>query len=192
MDTELGNKSTIIQGTVKTVTSTRLVNNYFDGLPVTKKQILLFVTISIAFFFEQLDNQNFSFIAPAIIKTWGVTPMVIAQISSMFFLGMTLGGITGGLISDFLGRRKAFLLSLLLAPCASVMNGLTSSVGVFMLSRVVTGFGIFCMMTIAGAYMSEMTPKESRGKIYSTVCALGFLVQSKNLHSMNGKSEQNT
>lgn len=157
------------------IDSIKKKNNYFDGIPVSKMQFFLFMIIIIAFFFEQMDNQNFSYIAPALISSWNLDRSVIGQISSLFFIGMTLGGLCGGLISDFLGRRKAFLWAMLVAPLASIVNGMTSDLTVFMISRAITGFGIFCLMVIAATYMAEITPAESRGKMYNLCAGIGFL-----------------
>ena len=155
-------------------TKRKIMNNYFDGLPVTKKQIFLYVIIVLAYFFEQLDNNNFSFIAPALIKSWGIQKTQIAQVTSLYFFGMTVGGITGGIISDIIGRRKTFLGAILIFSTMSVLNGCTSNFTVFMLTRALTGFGIFCMMVVSVAYIAEMTPGESRGKWQSITAAGGF------------------
>ena len=150
------------------------INNYFDGLPVSKKHFFLFIIIVLSYFFEQMDNNNFSFIAPALIKSWGIEKSNIAQISSLYFLGMTLGGLTGGIISDFIGRRKTFLGAILLFSSMSVLNGMATNLTMFMITRALTGFGIFCMMVVSVAYIAEMTPGESRGKWQSITAAGGF------------------
>ncbi|MDQ7094590.1 MFS transporter [Desulfosporosinus sp. PR] len=149
-------------------------NNYFDGLQVTKKHLFLFFIIILSYFFEQLDNNNFSFVAPAIIKSWGVSQGQIAHVTSLYFLGMTCGGLVGGIISDLIGRRKSFLGAILIFSSMSVVNGLTSDFSIFMISRALTGFGIFCMMVVSVAYLSEMAPGESRGKWQSLTAAGGF------------------
>lgn len=155
-------------------TAKKRVNNYFDGLPVSKTQVFLYIIIVMAYFFEQLDNNNFSFISPALMASWGLEKSQIAQITSLYFLGMTLGGLSGGVISDLIGRRKTFLGAILIFSTMSVLNGLTNNFTVFLFSRALTGFGIFCMMVVSIAYIAEMTPGESRGKWQSLTAAGGF------------------
>lgn len=153
----------------------KIKNNYFDGLPVSKNHMGVFMLIILAYFFEQLDNNNFSFVAPALIKSWGITMEDIAHITSLYFVGMTLGGLLGGVISDFIGRRKTFLASIVIFSVASIVNGLANDLTTFALSRAVTGFGIFCMMVVSIAYISEMSPAESRGKWQNMTAGIGFL-----------------
>ena len=47
-------------------------NNYFDGLAVTGMHKAVFFILMLAYFFEQMDNWNFGFIAPAVFASWGL------------------------------------------------------------------------------------------------------------------------
>ena len=86
----------------------RFANNYFDGIPVRGVHAGLFFIIMAAYFFEQFDNWNFGFVAPALSHSWGLKPTDIATIMFWYFIGMTSGGFLGGVISDLIGRRKTF------------------------------------------------------------------------------------
>lgn len=156
-------------------TGGKIKNNYFDGLSVGKDHFRIFLIIVLAYFFEQLDNNNFAFVAPALISSWGITMDDIAHINSLYFVGMTLGGLLGGVISDFIGRRKTFLLSIVLFSVFSIANGFANTVTAFAITRAITGFGIFCMMVVSIAYISEMSPGESRGKWQNMTAGIGFL-----------------
>lgn len=150
------------------------VNNYFDCLPVSRIHKILFFIIMIAYFFEQMDNWNFGFVAPQLIKSWGITMADVGTINFWYFLGMTVGGLTGGFISDIIGRRKTFLVAILLFSTMSVLNGMTDSLTIFTISRALTGFGVFCLMVCSQAYIAEISPAESRGKWQGLIAAVGF------------------
>ena len=162
-----------------TLSQGRKSNNYFDGLHVTGMHKVIFFIIMMAYFFEQMDNWNFSFIAPAIFKSWGLTlaesNQAMAHIIFWYFIGMTLGGFFGGIISDFMGRRKTFLLAILLFSSCSIINGLPiENLSLFILARSLTGFGVFCLMVCSHTYIAEMAPAESRGKWQGLVAGVGF------------------
>jgi len=162
-----------------TTAAPKRINNYFDGLPVTGMHKVIFFIIMLAYFFEQMDNWNFGFIAPAIFKSWGLSPedsvQAMAHIIFWYFIGMTSGGFLGGVISDFIGRRKTFLIAILLFSVCSVINGLPiDSLPLFIAARAFTGFGVFCLMVCSQAYIAEMAPAESRGKWQGLVAAIGF------------------
>jgi putative MFS transporter len=152
----------------------KIVNNYFDGLEVTGVHKFIFYIIMMAYFFEQLDNWNFGFIAPALQESWHLQMTDIAKIIFWYFIGMTSGGFLGGVISDFIGRRKTFLASILIFSLASVANGLTNDFTIFTISRALTGFGVFCLMVTSQAYIAEMAPAETRGKWQGRIAGVGF------------------
>ena len=108
------------QSTVK-----KIPNNYFDGMPVTGFHKIVFFIIMMAYFCEQMDNWNFGFIAPALMHTWGLQMSDIGVVTLWYFIGMTAGGFFGGVISDFIGRRKTFLISIATFSFFSVLNGFT-------------------------------------------------------------------
>jgi len=116
----------------------RFVNNYFDGIPVRGIHALLFFIIMAAYFFEQFDNWNFGFVAPALSQSWGLKPTDIATILFWYFIGMTSGGFVGGVISDLIGRRKTFLISIVIFSVSSIITGFTDSFVVFTIFRALT------------------------------------------------------
>ncbi|MGI6657578.1 MAG: MFS transporter [Desulfobulbus sp.] len=152
----------------------RFKNNYFDGLPVEGVHKLLFFIIMAAYFFEQFDNWNFGFVAPRLMEVWGLKPTEIGTILFWYFIGMTSGGFLGGVISDFIGRRKTFLISILIFSLSSIITGYTDSFVVFTIFRALTGFGVFCMMVTSQAYIAEMAPCQTRGMWQGRVAAIGF------------------
>lgn len=152
----------------------KIPNNYFDGMPVTGFHKVVFFIIMMAYFCEQMDNWNFGFIAPALMHSWGLEMKDIGTVTFWYFIGMTSGGFVGGVISDFIGRRKTFLIAITTFSVASVLNGFTDSFPVFVFARAMTGFGVFCLMVCSQAYIAEMAPAETRGKWQNLVAAVGF------------------
>ncbi|MDR1604886.1 MAG: MFS transporter [Gracilibacteraceae bacterium] len=148
---------------------------YFDGIPVKGKYLSLFLLVMVAYFFEQWDNNNFGFIAASFVQSWGVDMTVVSQITGWYFIAMMAGGLLGGVISDLIGRRKTFLLSLVIFSAASIVNGFTNHLGLFIIARLFTGFGVFCMMIVSITYLSEMSPAESRGKWQGLISAIALL-----------------
>jgi putative MFS transporter len=152
----------------------KIVSNYFDGLPVSTTHKILFFVIMMSYFFEQMDNWNFGFIAPQLVQSWGLSMTDIGRINFFYFIAMTLGGLAGGFISDVIGRRKTFLGAILLFSIGSVVNGLTSDLTIFTIARAATGFGVFCLMVCSQAYIAEISPAENRGKWQGLIAAVGF------------------
>lgn len=150
-------------------------NNYLDGLPVSRKQFFLYMIIVAAYFFEQVDNAMLGYVAPAVMNTFGLSMQEFAPANSVYFIGMMLGGLTGGIISDAIGRRKTFIGSIFVFSTFCVLNGMTSHFIIFIISRALTGFGIFSMMVVSITYLAEISPAESRAKWQGICAGIGFM-----------------
>lgn len=84
-------------------------NNYFDDIPIHRKQFCIMFIVVLAYFFDQMDGTVVGYVAPSVMKSFGITIQEFAPAQSLYFIGMMLGGIVAGFISDKIGRRKAFL-----------------------------------------------------------------------------------
>lgn len=153
-------------------TSGKVKNNYFDGYPMRKKQYVIMIVMILGYFFEQLDNQILSFSGPNIMKSFNIDSTDFATMQSFFMIGMCIGGVLGGWLSDTYGRKKTFLGGMALVTSCQIACGLTHSFTIFKIFRVIEGVGIMAMTCIFVTYLLEITPREQRGK-WEGICA-GF------------------
>jgi len=65
-------------------------------------------------------------------------------------------------------------MAIIIFSMSSLVNGWTDSFNLFVFSRGMTGFGVFCLMVCSQAYIAEMAPAESRGKWQGLVASVGF------------------
>lgn len=142
----------------------KIVTNYFDNVSINFMHFRLIFLVGLAYFFDIADNYNFSFIAPILVKSWGISLTQVGQVNSIFFIGMFFGGLFGGVVSDKIGRKKGFLISIFVFSIFSIMNGLAPNFSIFILGRFFTGIGVASLVIIATPYLLEMLPKDSRGK----------------------------
>ena len=97
-------------------------NNYFDGIPIHRSQIVILFIVVLAYFFDQMDNMVLGYVAPSVMKTFGITMQEFAPAQSLYFIGMMFGGIVAGLVSDKIGRRKAFMCGCSLFTIATILT----------------------------------------------------------------------
>lgn len=150
--------------------------NYFDGMTKLGKAHKHFLWIAaMCYFFDQMDMQLFGYITPSLINDLGFTLDQIAQMNSLNFLGMCLGGFFAGIIAGRIGRKKTLLGLVGLFSVASIINGLSAHLINFMVMRFIIGFGVIGMVTVAMVYMAEMLPSATRGKYQALSIACGTL-----------------
>lgn len=158
--------------------SGRTRNNYFDGLPISEPQTILFGMLMLLYFFQQYCNWNFAYLSPAFVHSQGLDASggyrFVATVAACFALGQGLGAVVTGLLSDRYGRRIMLLTSLVVFTVAGTLNGLATSPWTFILARSITGYGVFSVMVVTNTYIAEFAPAQSRGKLQSIIAMVGF------------------
>lgn len=153
----------------------KIIKNFFDDVPLTKKHKEIVILIGIAMLCELADNYNFSLVAPTLREYWGVSVQQIGFIGSLFGIGMLLGTIFWGIISDKFGRRKAIIISAVFFSIASIIDGFAPNITIFAIFRFLTAFGIAGVSIVSFSYMMEMLPCKDRGRICGLTMSIGML-----------------
>lgn len=150
------------------------VASRLDDLPIASFQRRTAWILAFVFFFEFGDINTFSFAAPAILKAWGLTISNVSWIMSATFIGMFVGGTTGGLLSDRIGRKKALILTTIWFSGASLLNAFVwEPIGLF-ITRLLTGLGLSAMTVVGITYISEIFPAKRRGAYQAWILAAGL------------------
>jgi MFS transporter, DHA1 family, multidrug resistance protein len=92
-----------------------------------------------------------------------------------FFLGMALGQLLGGPLSDQRGRRKPMIVGGLICTLGAVGCALAPSIGFLIVFRVVQGFGGGLAAVVARAVVVDVAKGDLLAKVMSIMMALGGL-----------------
>lgn len=104
------------------------------------------------------------FVLPAIIQLWGLTSSQAGLVASATFAGMFVGAAGWGLIADRVGRRKVFLLTVLLDALFGLLSALSPNLTVLIIFRFLTGTAIGGTLPVDYAVMAEYLPVKQRGR----------------------------
>jgi len=83
--------------------------------------------------------------------------------SSAYLTGAVLGAVLFGWLTDRLGRKRLFFITLSVYLCATAATGLSWDVWSFALFRLLTGAGIGGEYTAINSTIAELTPARMRG-----------------------------
>ena len=163
--------------------SAGMISARLDRLPATRTIWKFVVLLSLGFFFELYDLLYSAYVAPGIIKSGILTSTTIglfgmkgvASFIASMFSGLFIGTIGCGFLADRFGRRAIFTYSLLLYTAANLIMAFQTTANGLNFWRFVAGIGIGVELVTIGTYISELVPKQIRGRAFACEQAVGFM-----------------
>jgi MFS family permease len=97
-------------------------------------------------------------------EEFGFTPFTVTVVFAVYALGVVLGLLVFGRLSDQVGRRPVLVAATLLSVVAAVVFLLAQSVAAMLVARVVSGFSAALVTGAATASLTERLGQHSRIK----------------------------
>jgi MFS transporter, SP family, arabinose:H+ symporter len=86
---------------------------------------------------------------------------------SCILWGSIIGNLIAGPLSDKIGRKPSLILAALLFVITGVMSAFASNIWVFIIGRIIGGFGVGIALLVAPVYIGEIAPAKDRGWLVS-------------------------
>eukprot|EP01097_Dermamoeba_algensis_P002257 TRINITY_DN1900_c0_g2_i1.p1 TRINITY_DN1900_c0_g2~~TRINITY_DN1900_c0_g2_i1.p1 ORF type:complete len:613 (-),score=96.30 TRINITY_DN1900_c0_g2_i1:737-2575(-) len=96
-------------------------------------------------------------------------------LSSSFFVGMLLGGLVCGLLSDHVGRKPCLIASLFLNSLFGLLSAVSPNFPLLFLCRLIAGIGVGGSVPSVFTMATEFMPKHGRG-VFVTVIAWWWMI----------------
>jgi len=86
---------------------------------------------------------------------------------SSALLGCIAGAMSSGVISDRFGRKPSLKIVAVIFTFSAIGTGFSDTLGIFIVFRLIGGFGIGMASSVSPIYISEVSPEEIRGRFVS-------------------------
>lgn len=108
------------------------------------------------------DVLSIAFAAPGITAEWGISKATLGVVLSLELMGMALGSIIMGALTDSHGRRPTLLLGLVILTLGMLAAGIAPNIYALGAARVFTGIGIGGLLAAATATSSDFCNDRNR------------------------------
>src|SRR4051794_24439768 len=121
-----------------------------------------------ALFMVMLDNTVTNVALPSIQRSFDASLSALEWTINAYTLSFAVLLVTGGRLGDIFGRRKVFLIGVVIFGASSATIGLAPSEGFLVVSRAIQGVGAALMMPATLSIISNAFPPAERGKAIGT------------------------
>jgi len=135
--------------------------------------------VSFGLFMIMLDNTVVNVALPSIRDDLGISISELEWVVNGYALTFGVLLLTGGKLADLLGRRRIFMLGLVVFTASSLACGLAGSAGMLIGARVVQGVGAALMNPATLSIITATFPPRQRGMaigIWAGVSALALAI----------------
>ncbi len=148
--------------TVETMAPARL-----DRLPFSRWHIRIVTALGTSWLLDGLQVTLAGSLAGILEDKQGLgfTPQQVTSGATAYLAGAVLGALFFGYLTDRLGRRKLFLVTLATYSVATLLTALSWNYWSFLVFRAITGFGIGGEYAAINSAVDELIPSKVRGTI---------------------------
>lgn len=138
------------------------VQTFLDEHPFSGFQWLIFGLCFVIVLLDGFDTAAIGFIAPSLLKEWGVEKAALGPVLSAALFGLAAGALCSGPLADRMGRKLVLAGSVLVFGIACLGSAFAGGLTELTALRFITGVGLGAAMPNAVTLMSEYCPQRLR------------------------------
>jgi MFS transporter, putative metabolite:H+ symporter len=145
-------------------TGTLTVQEAIDRIGYGNFQRRLLAICGVTWVADSAEVLLLGFALPAIIPDFGISPAQAGLIATATFAGMLVGAWFWGTISDYIGRRTGFQLTVLIFALFGLLSAFAPGWEWLAVLRFLTGFGLGGALPLDFSVYAEFLPTRNRGR----------------------------
>ncbi|TAM82551.1 MAG: MFS transporter [Acidobacteria bacterium] len=145
------------------------IGERLDRLPWTGFHSRVTLALGIGWLLDAFEVNVIGNVLGILKKLWHVTDVQASALVTVWLVGIMIGALLFGYLADRFGRRKLFILTLLLYSGFTVVSALSPGYYFFMVFRFLTAIGVGAEYSAINAAIGEIIPARFRGRANATV-----------------------
>lgn len=127
-------------------------------------QTKLMILCGLGWAADAMEVLLISFALPSISQEWNLTNAQKGLLSTAIFLGMLVGALFWGRLSDLIGRKTGFISTIAIDSVFGLLSAFSPSFAWLVILRMLTGFGVGGTLPVDYSIFAEYLPQEKRGR----------------------------
>ncbi len=149
------------------------IKAFIDARKVSAYQWLVLVLCFWIVMMDGLDTAVMGFVAPVIMRDWGVGRAAFGTVMSAAMVGLAIGALAAGPAADRFGRKMVVISSVFCFGIFTVCGSFADTPTQLIVLRFLTGLGLGAAMPNSTTLLSEYVPSRSRSLLL-TIAVTGF------------------
>ena len=143
-----------------------------DRLPWSGWHTKVVFALGFGWLLDSLEANIIGSVLGILITIWQFTPLQGSLTVSVWLVGIMIGAVVFGYLSDRFGRKQVFLLTLLWYGSFTVACAFSNNIWVFIFLRFMAAVGIGGEYAAISSAVVEFVPKRVRGKTDAFIMSL--------------------
>ncbi|MBC2458365.1 MFS transporter [Clostridium beijerinckii] len=138
-----------------------------------KQKVLAFISLAIACFLTVLDSTIVNVSLPSMADYFNTDITGISWVSTAYLIPFSALLINFSKIADIFGRKKLFIIGLIVFGTSSILCGLSTSISMIIIFRIMQGIGAAILAPLAIPLGIELFGKDAMSKL---AIAIGMII----------------
>ena len=148
------------------------IDSLLNRVRLGKYQYWIYLVLGVHYICDGAEAIAISLLGGILQKEWNISNSQISSLGSAVFLGIFVGSVLSGLLSDYFGRKKIFMYSLFMSIITCFLSAFAPTYNTMLFIRALFGVSVGFIQPCFAAYIAEITPQDQRGRALSVVSML--------------------
>jgi AAHS family 4-hydroxybenzoate transporter-like MFS transporter len=140
------------------------VSTVLDERGIGRYQLFVIALCGLVLIVEGFEAQAISYVAPVLLKVYGVDKSSLGPVFSAALFGVLIGSLLSSPFADYFGRKYVVMASVAVFAFGSLLMATAHSIDEALIYRLITGIGIGGAIPNTIALASDYCPKRLRAR----------------------------